>query len=159
MKKEKIKISTAKKIHFADILNLLDRLAYEHNRRSRFYKSPGKIRESNARMLKSNFSQADAIILIAVEGNLIVGCFIGDIRDGGRHIVPDEYAHIGSVYILPMYRKKGILWRFRQRFKTWMRKRGVKDCMLMVDSKNKQAIRAWKKVGFEINLHRMYSRI
>ena len=146
--------------YFADILALLGISEDEHARRSRQYRGALGMRESDEySLIRYVQDEEGCIVLVALDGDKVVGCLKGRIRNAGRHMSFREYAHLSSVCVLPEHRKKQVAKKLVNAFKAWARKKGMSHCMLYVQNNNEGAIKAWSRMGFTTNLRRMHCKL
>jgi ribosomal protein S18 acetylase RimI-like enzyme len=91
----------------------------------------------------------DGLVLVAQDDD-IVGFLSCSIMDRGN---PNweirRLGHIGPVYVIPEYRRRGIAAAMIKAALKWMKNREVEYVDLNVVVKNAAAIAAWAALGFE----------
>ncbi|MEM1358408.1 MAG: GNAT family N-acetyltransferase [Bacteroidota bacterium] len=97
----------------------------------------------------------DAEVLVAVDGDLLVGSGYVKEKASRHYVQPAVHAFLGFMYVRPEYRGQGINGRVTEALLNWARTRGLTEARLTVYTKNPGAIRAYDKVGFEQHLIEM----
>jgi len=144
----KIKIEEAKRKDMDSILELNKGLTDFHRKIDKYYK-PGKenVRWVRKWLLK-DFGKRNFKILVAKDGNKIIGYFTGEIGKPAPYAKPRKIGKIGQVFILEKYRRKSIGERIFRELVKWFKANKIKNIELSVDARNKIGIAAWKKYGF-----------
>ncbi len=140
-----MKIRKAKKEDFDDYLNL-KRL--EEKDYSKITKQKITYPEDN--VIKKEFNNAiksrKHLILFAIEDKKIVGYLHGTFfsnpyRKGG---------YIEDIFVIKEFRRKGFAKKMINEFIKILKNKGYKKIHLSVNTKNTNAIKLYKKLGFEI---------
>ena len=99
--------------------------------------------------IKSLISSEQSNLLVAEVSGQIIGTGYAQIRESKQSLQHDFHSYLGFMYVNPDYRGKGINKIILEELISWSDVQGVSDCYLEVYSKNKTAIKAYEKVGFE----------
>jgi ribosomal protein S18 acetylase RimI-like enzyme len=94
------------------------------------------------------------LVVVMMENN-IIGSGYARIQKAKNYLQHHEYAYLGFMYVLPECRGMGINSKVILALKEWSFSRGVYEIRLEVYIKNKSAIRAYEKMGFEMNMVEM----
>lgn len=91
-----------------------------------------------------------AIFLAEREGEIagIVRC--ADVK-GSPLLAPDRYCYITSVFVLPRYRRHGVLATLMEEAEDWARSRGLTELRLHNSTLSQEARGAWDQLRFEVN--------
>jgi len=82
-----------------------------------------------------------------MRGN-VIAYFIGAIEKARPFVMPDNIGRISDAYVSEEYRRRGLGKQMLDELVKWFKENGIKHTELSVDSRNKIAIKAWKKFGF-----------
>lgn len=88
------------------------------------------------------------LLLVAVNGNTIVGFIHGDIRDNFLRRIK-KYGHIDDIFIDEHYRDKKIGTMLANKLMQWFKREGILYVDLMLSSKNKAAAGFYGRLGFK----------
>jgi len=103
--------------------------------------------EVSRKYVENALESPSSVVLIAVEGDKIVGVFKGDVED--RIFYKPRYAGvIREFYILPEYRRKGIGKRLMMEGIELLRKKGAELIMASFPALNEIAVNFYKKMNF-----------
>jgi len=106
-----------------------------------------EIVELSRKYVENALESPSSVVLVAVEGDKIVGVFKGDVED--RIFYKPRYAGvIREFYILPEYRRKGIGKRFMMEGIELLRKKGAELIMASFPALNEIAVNFYKKMNF-----------
>ncbi|MEO0734558.1 MAG: GNAT family N-acetyltransferase, partial [Bacteroidota bacterium] len=97
----------------------------------------------------------DAHVLVACDGNLIVGSGYVKEKASWHYVEPAVHAFLGFMYVRPDYRGQGINGQVTEALLDWARDRGLTEARLTVYTRNLGAIRAYEKTGFDQHLIEM----
>ncbi len=91
----------------------------------------------------------DSLILVAQDKEIVgfLMCAITDLRDPQWKI--GKMGHIGAVYVVPAYRRRGIAAALMKEALKWMKESKVEYVELNVDVQNVAANAAWTAMGFK----------
>lgn len=105
------------------------------------------IEQASRTYLEHALNNPTSVLLVAVEGNKIIGLFKGDVED--RIFYKPRYVGIiKEFYILPEYRRKGLGKRLMMEGIEQLRKKGAEIIMASFPALNEIAINFYKKMGF-----------
>ena len=65
-------------------------------------------------------------------------------------LIPDRYCYVSSVYVIPAFRRRGILRLLLDRAVAWCRDRGLSEMRLHSVGTRDTASAAWDALGFEV---------
>ena len=65
-------------------------------------------------------------------------------------LVPDRYCYVSSVFVIPAYRRRGILRLLVDRATVWCRDRGLSEMRLHSVGSRATASAAWDAMGFDV---------
>ena len=145
-----MEIIESKKEHIDSIVKLHKELVNFHNRRiDKYHLSEVKeIQKKFEKYLLENFNQKKFKILIVLEKEKVIGYFIGKIEKSKFCALPDKIGKIISAFILEKYQRKDIEKQIFEKILKWFKTNKIKRIELIIDSKSKIGIKAWKKYGF-----------
>ncbi|MGA3291442.1 MAG: GNAT family N-acetyltransferase [Candidatus Bathyarchaeia archaeon] len=90
----------------------------------------------------------DGLVLVAQEED-IVGYLMCSIKDQHPSIEIRKMGHIGPVYVIPAYRRRGIAAALMKEALKWLKERKVEYADLNVCVENAIANAAWTAMGFK----------
>lgn len=90
----------------------------------------------------------DIEVIVAVDGDLIVGSGYAKTIIASEYISPRKQAFLGFMYVRPEYRGRGINKLVMDDLLDWARTQGHSEVRLTVYAENAGAIRAYEKAGF-----------
>lgn len=91
----------------------------------------------------------DVHVVVAVDGNEIVGSGYARIEKGKPYLKHTTYAYLGFMYVKENFRGKGINRMVVNALNDWIDSVGIDEVRLDVYADNPGAIRAYEKVGFK----------
>lgn len=89
-----------------------------------------------------------AEVIVAVDGERIIGSGYVKIRQASDYVQPSEYAFLGFMFVDPDYRGRGVNRLVMDALLDWAKARELTEVRLQVYSGNDSAIRAYEKTGF-----------
>lgn len=109
-----------------------------------------------ARRLYDKLSDEYARILVAADGETVVGYVIGMIVD----LMPDLFEQevsgfLADIYVMPAYRQRGVGRRLVKTLVAWFQERNVRYYEWHVSAQNTDAIAFWRELGGEPLMIRM----
>ena len=110
-----------------------------------------RVVEERRKKLSRWLKKKDAIIYVA-EDKRIVGYGMGEVIDYPPFIEGKKFGELDEVYVLPEYREMGIGKKLTNKVIEFLKKKKVDTIEGYVDTKNKLALKSWKKMGFKENL-------
>ena len=87
-------------------------------------------------------------IVVAEANNEIIGCGYARIKISEPYLEHESYAYLGFMYVVPLYRGKGVNKNIIDVLKQWTVSRGITEIRLEVYCDNEVAIHAYQKAGF-----------
>ena len=99
--------------------------------------------------------QKNTDMLVATVAGEIVGSGYSLIRNSKPYKKPKQYAYLGFMYVLPEYRGKGINRKIIECLLDKIKERNITEVQLDVYAENKNALNAYKKIGFKPELLKM----
>jgi ribosomal protein S18 acetylase RimI-like enzyme len=109
--------------------------------------------------LKSLIESNEAEVVVAVDGDLLVGSGYGQIRNSKIYLTHDKHVYLGFMYVEPTYRGKGVNKIIIDNLKNWAKSRAIKEVRLHVYDENTDAIKAYEKAGFQKYLIEMRTEL
>lgn len=91
----------------------------------------------------------NTIVMVVEKDNKLIGCGMGQIRQNEHYYKHKYFGYIGMMSVSRDYRGKGLAGEIIQSLIGWFKKKGVTEAQLRVFSNNENAIKAYKKMGFE----------
>jgi len=106
--------------------------------------------------LRDSMNSQDAIVLVALDDDSVVGYSISAI--GKRHPVfqQDTQGVIHDMAVKSDYRRKGVGGEMLAKIDEWFQSRNIDRIELSVAAKNQIGYSFWKKHGFQDYTHRLY---
>ncbi len=99
--------------------------------------------------LKKLIESEDAQVLVVTNGDEIVASGYARIKAARHYLDHELYSYLGFMYTSPDFRGKGINKIIIDALKKWSAAKGLKEIRLTVYDENRDAIRAYEKVGFK----------
>lgn len=147
----KIKIEEAKRKDINLIIKLQMGLAdYHKSIDAKYYKSWRERKEQLRKRLLEILSkrQRNRKFLVAKIKNRVVGFFIGGIHKSLPYCREEKIGEVYQAFVDKKFRKKGVGKLLFEELIKWFKRRKIKFIEVLVDSRNKIGISAWKKYGF-----------
>lgn len=98
--------------------------------------------------LSKIINSEDSILYVVEEDNKLVGYIAGEVTQPDEYRVQFKQADLLVLMILPEYQKRGLARELWKRFIEWCKERRIKNITACVFSKNTNAIKFYKKLGF-----------
>lgn len=98
--------------------------------------------------LESLITSSEAEVIVACEGNNIVGAGYVQKRKADDYYTYQYYAYFGFMYVEPICRGLGVNQLIVNNLKEWAVGKELTHCKLTVYSNNDAAIKAYIKAGF-----------
>lgn len=144
-------------------LDILTDFWYEEEKlHKKFDKTANLRKDAKKRIynfLKSNIQKDTYAAFIAEDKNKVIGVLQGKIKKGYFVNDIDYVGHYSTIFVKKEYRQKGIAKALFKAMAKWFKSKNIKLVDLYVHSKNKAALNAWKKLGFEEVLKLMRKEI
>ncbi len=99
--------------------------------------------------LKKLIESEDTQVLVVTNGDEIVASGYARIKAARHYLDHELYSYLGFMYTSPNFRGKGINKIIIDALKKWSAAKGLKEIRLTVYDENRDAIRAYEKVGFK----------
>jgi ribosomal protein S18 acetylase RimI-like enzyme len=93
-------------------------------------------------------TSGDDLVLVAQDQD-IVGYLMCSVKEQQPLVEIRQIGHIGAVYVIPAYRRRGIASALMKEALKWLKERKVEYVDLNADVQNAAAVAAWKAMGFE----------
>ena len=151
----KIKIGEAKRKDIRSIVELGKEIADYHRRIDDYYISGEEIEKLLRKNLEKILGKRNSKVLLAKDKNKILAYGIAFIEKPKAYVKPKKIGHLADLYVKKEYRNKGIGRQMFNKFLEWFKSHKIKHVELTVDTKNKIAIKAFKKYGFSERRKRM----
>lgn len=140
-------IREANKNDLAGILALIKQLIDQHRQIDPYYK-PFK----DYRGLKSYIAGAvkdpNKLVLVAEDGDKILGYFMGEIEEAPFYSSEKYIGLVADTCVDKKFRRQGMLKKLFNKAVRWFKEKGINYVELSVDARNKEAVAAWRKLGF-----------
>jgi len=147
-----IRIKRADKVDIDNIVNLRNALDIYHRKFDKLLNTDFKRKQYNKRLIKSKIKSKNAILLVALDKNKIIGYALGWIEKRPAHAF--RIGYFCDIFIIRNYRNKGIGKKLIKGLMNWFKSKKIKYVTLDVYSKNKTAIKAFYSIGFkELSRH------
>lgn len=91
----------------------------------------------------------NTVVMVAEEDGKIIGCGMGQIRQNEHYYKNRYFGYVGMMSVSKAYRGRGLAGEIIQSLISWFKQKGVSEAQLKVFSNNDNAIKAYKKLGFE----------
>jgi GNAT superfamily N-acetyltransferase len=99
--------------------------------------------------LKKLIESENVLFLVAEVNNEIVGCCFGEIRKNDDIFTTKFYGYIGLMFVKKENRREGIGNLIINSLLEWFKQKKIYDIRLKVYAENSDAVKAYKKYGFQ----------
>ncbi|HYC51362.1 MAG TPA: GNAT family N-acetyltransferase [Gemmatimonadaceae bacterium] len=107
--------------------------------------------EARARAVFESQLEADTEAIFLAEGT---GRAIGVLRcvetTASALLMPERYCYVSSAYVVPEFRRRGVLSLLLERARAWCAERGLDEMRLHNVHSRASAAAAWDAAGFEV---------
>ncbi|MCC7574894.1 GNAT family N-acetyltransferase [Candidatus Woesearchaeota archaeon] len=79
----------------------------------------------------------------------IICCGYAEIRKSPNYMKPKNYGYIGMIFVSEKHRKKGLATNIINNLVKWLETNKIKEIRLEAYTKNEDAIKLFRKTGFE----------
>lgn len=141
-------IRKAQKEDAPKILLLMKELIDEHHSWDSYYKSFEKFKGLKGHIIDS-IRDPQKLVLVSEDAEKIIGYLIAEIEKSPFYSTEDKIGVIVDTVVTKKYRQRGMLKKFFEEALKWFKKNGINVIELSVDIRNKNALAAWKQLGFE----------
>lgn len=98
----------------------------------------------------SQLASGNEVMFLADRAGAIVALLRAVEAPAAPFLIPDRYCYVSSVYVLPEFRRQGILRRMLDRAVDWSCERGLGEMRLHSVGSRANASAAWDALGFEV---------
>ncbi len=105
--------------------------------------------------LKEYITNKEAKVVVAMNNGQIVSSGFGIPKAARTYLNHEQYAYLGFMYTLPVFRGKGINGKIMEVLVAWAKSKGLSEVRLTVYQDNVPAIAAYEKVGFKKHIIEM----
>ena len=106
--------------------------------------------------LRELMTSSDNLVLIAEDGNRVVGYSIAIIAQRNPMFVKRTYGDISDMAVTKTYRRRGAGEQMLSQIIEWFKLKNVRRIELSVVSNNPIGYPFWRKHGFKDYMHRLY---
>ena len=106
-------------------------------------------RERFVEFAKKKIENRNSRLLVAVVGDKIVAYILGWVKERPPVYKLKKVGYISDCFVMKKFRGKGIGEKLTQRMLAWFRTKKLNRVELVVTSRNKLGLTAWKNLGFE----------
>jgi len=99
------------------------------------------------------------LVLVALDGDEIIGYSISEIKDPPRGSTRTEYGYIHHMAVTEKYRRSGVGEKMFNEILKWFRSKGMDRIELEITSKNNISSSFWDKMGFEEYMRTLFLEI
>ncbi|OGN87984.1 MAG: hypothetical protein A2158_01230 [Chloroflexi bacterium RBG_13_46_14] len=99
------------------------------------------------------------LVLVALDGDEVIGYSISEIKDPPRGSTRTEYGYIHHMAVTEKYRRTGVGEQMFNEILKWFRSKGTDRIELDITSKNYVSSSFWSKLGFEEYVRTLYREI
>ena len=111
--------------------------------------------EQVRRLMKSE----DGLVLLALDGEKVVGYSLSEIKDPPRGLKRDKYGYIHDVAVTANHRRSGIGDKMFNEIIKWFHSKNIDRVELEITTKNRVARSFWEKHGFIDYVWKLYRQI
>lgn len=97
---------------------------------------------------KRTIHSKNGIIMVAVQGENIVGYLLGFLQKNVPVFKGDLVAYISDIFVKEEYRSMGIATAMNDRFEEWLKSKGISTSTLQVITTNDIASKLYRKWGY-----------
>jgi ribosomal protein S18 acetylase RimI-like enzyme len=95
-------------------------------------------------------------VLVALQGDRIVGYTIGRVAENPPLFEPRFFGHVSDICVAPDWRRKGVGRRLFAALCQWFQRQGISVVQLHVAAANAVSQAFWREMGFDLYMHRMW---
>ncbi len=108
------------------------------------------------RHVRELMASEDAVVLVAKEGELVVGYSIAQVNAYPPIFTRERYGFISDVAVRAGHRRRGLGTSLVESMLEWLKARGLSRIELRVAAKNRVGNQFWKKLGFNDYVQILY---
>lgn len=149
-----MEIHNFSKSDISSIAGLMRRMADFHHGLDSEYKAGEGYKDLEVE-IEGWLADADILVLVAEEGGEAVGYIRISVEPAPAYLDEKKIGLVDDIFVTENYRRQGIAELLFAKAKEWFSKKGARSVELNVDVRNKDAIKLWKKLGFNEQKLRM----
>jgi ribosomal protein S18 acetylase RimI-like enzyme len=138
-----------------EIVAIWGELAVHHAALDRAFAPSNRWQEEYRYFVRSLLGRDDALAVVAVEGDRLVGYGVGRISVLPGFFARRRRGYIHDVVTRETHRRRGIGRRLVEALLQWMREADVSSVELTVAVSNEGAVAFWERLGFVTYMHHM----
>jgi ribosomal protein S18 acetylase RimI-like enzyme len=124
----------------------------------RVFTPRSNLRDEMQRRYRGDLADPDALLVVAEQNGRIVGMAAGHLHKPSTF--SEELAvELGSVYVQPEHRGRGVAAALTAEVARFARDRGVGRITLKTFAQNEEALLAWRRLGFEPRMIQMTASV
>lgn len=112
------------------------------------------LRDEMRHRYRADLADPDALLVVAEQDGQIVGMAAGHVHKPST-FSEDLAVELGSVYVRPAYRERGVAVALTAEVARFARDRGIGRITLKTFAQNEEALQAWRRLGFEPRMIQM----
>jgi len=114
-----------------------------------YYDMSKHARKRFVEFAKKKIENRDSRLLVAIVDDKTVGYILGWVKERPPVFKLKKVGYISDCFVIKKFRRKGIGEKLTQRMLTWFGTKKLNHVELVVISRNKLGLTAWKNLGFE----------
>ncbi|MDR7420505.1 MAG: GNAT family N-acetyltransferase [Armatimonadota bacterium] len=138
-----------------EIVAIWGELAFHHARLDSAFAPSSRWQEEYRYFVRGLLGRDDALAVVAVEGDRVVGYGVGRISILPGFFERRRRGYIHDVVTRETHRRRGIGRRLVEALLRWMRESDVSSVELTVAVRNAGAVAFWERMGFTTYMHHM----
>ena len=131
-----------------DLVRLKEKLFKLHVSIDKYYTPNKNFKQMYRDHMKTIITSGDHKILVAINGKDIIGFIEGSITYISDFFEKNELGSVYEIFVKEKYRESGIARKLLETLVKWFKSRKIKTIEVVVDFRNKKAIKAWEHLGF-----------
>jgi ribosomal protein S18 acetylase RimI-like enzyme len=143
-----MQIMEANETHIPQIVKLWVEFFDYHSELDPFFTRSEDAEMHVEKRLRDRIADEDGQVLVAVEGERVVGYSLCWIGENAGFFKERKYGHICDLAVTASHRGKGTGHKLLERILAWFESRHIPRAALFVVSKNQPAVAFWTKHGF-----------
>jgi ribosomal protein S18 acetylase RimI-like enzyme len=100
------------------------------------------------RLFAAQLSSPNERVILAEQGEEPIGVLRCAEIEGSPLLLPERYAYVSSAYVLPEWRRMGVLRQLLAAAAEWAARRGLTEMRLSAACDSPTALAAWRALGF-----------
>jgi ribosomal protein S18 acetylase RimI-like enzyme len=100
------------------------------------------------RLFAGQLASRSESLILAEHGDEAIGILRCAEIEGSPLLLPERYAYISSAYVIPEWRRMGVLRQLLAKAEEWARRRRLTEMRLSAASDSEIALAAWRALGF-----------